>query len=64
MPEITEEEHIERHKVLHKCFDELLADFIDKAGRTLSQTNLIELVEWSYQQTFKPDIERTPLEGG
>ena len=63
MPEITEEEHIERHKVLHKHFDELLADFIDKARGTLSQTKLIEFLEWSYQQTIKPVTERAPVEG-
>lgn len=58
---MTEGEHIERHKLLHKYFDELLGDFIQKTEKSLSQTNLIEFMEWSYQQTIKPDTECAPL---
>ena len=48
-------EHKERHILLHKHFDELLADFIDHTGNLLSKTTLMELMEWSYRQTQMPD---------
>jgi len=45
------EEHKERHKTLHKCFDELIADFISETGRMPSETTVMDLIEWSYKQT-------------
>lgn len=51
---MTKEEHIECHKVLHKHFDRLLADFIDKTSKNLSQTSVLDLVDWSYKQTINP----------
>ena len=46
--------HQERHVFLHKCFDELLADFIGHTGSLPSQTKLMEFLEWSHSQTIKP----------
>jgi hypothetical protein len=51
---MTESEHIERHKMLHKSFDELLADYIKHTSRSLSGTTLMEFMEWSYEQTVHP----------
>lgn len=34
--------------------DELMADFIGATGALPSETNLIELMEWSYAQTQNP----------
>lgn len=60
---IEPQEHVKRHKFLHKHFDELLADFIHKTGKPPSQTSLIELVHWSHAQTTNPSTEAAPIEG-
>ena len=49
---ITKEQHIERHKLLHRMLDELVADFINETGKLPSQTTLNLLMEWSYKQTI------------
>jgi isopentenyldiphosphate isomerase len=48
-------EHRERHKELHKAFDELLADFIyhSKDGIVLSKP-ISELMDWSNSQCKHP----------
>jgi len=46
--------HIQRHILLHQYLDELLADFIIHTNKLPSKTKIIELMEWSYQQTQKP----------
>lgn len=52
---MTAEEHIEKHKALHKAFDELLADFIiHNPDHRLSTLRVMELVEWSHSQTVNP----------
>ena len=48
-------EHKERHILLHKQFDELLADFIDHTGNLPSKTTTMALMKWSYKQTQMPD---------
>jgi hypothetical protein len=50
----TTNEHKARHVELHKSLDELLADFIGHTGGLPSQTTVMELIEWSYQQTQNP----------
>lgn len=52
------EEHIKKHKELHKCFDELMADFLKHTGNLPSQTNLMELGEWSNKQTKNPTPDK------
>lgn len=73
---MTTEEHRERHKLLHQQFDELIADYFSHHGRCRvsdgngpiplpSNTTLMQLMEWSYQQTIEPTelpIERDPEE--
>jgi len=46
--------HIERHKELHKHLDELIADYIGCTKKNLTDTTLMEFMEWSYKQTLKP----------
>lgn len=55
--------HIERHKRLHQALDELVADFImhhrwapgmDRP-KLPSNTRVLELMQWSHQQTVDPD---------
>lgn len=47
----TKEEHRERHIILHKMLDELLADYIMETKKTLSETSILQLMKWSYEQT-------------
>ena len=51
---MTHEEHIERHQVLHKELDELVADFITHTKGLPSQTVVLELMHWSFGQTKNP----------
>ena len=51
---MTKEEHIKRHNYLHKCLDELVADFITHTKELPSLTSLIRLMEWSSSQCINP----------
>lgn len=54
-PTSREEEHRIIHVELHKKLDELVADFISHNENVLpSQTSILELIQWSHQQTMKP----------
>lgn len=48
------EEHIQKHKDLHRSLDELLADFITHTGELPSKSSIFELVEWSFEQSINP----------
>lgn len=50
----TRAEHIERHKLLHQYFDELLADWIIHTGHRPSEHTVMEFLKWSYGQTINP----------
>lgn len=56
---MTKEEHRERHIKLHRNLDELAADFIEQEGKRISQVTVLELMEWSHQQTIEP-TEKQP----
>lgn len=47
-------EHKERHILLHKHLDELIADYITHTGKTPSTSTLMEFLTWSYEQTQNP----------
>jgi hypothetical protein len=49
--EVLENIHKDRHKLLHKEFDELVADFIQNTNKLPSKTKVIELMKWSFEQT-------------
>lgn len=51
---MTSDEHRERHKVLHRELDELIADFIWHAGGLPSLNTIQDLMHWSYLQTKTP----------
>lgn len=54
--EMTEQEHKERHKLLHEHLDELIADWIGSSpGRYPSKCTIHELIMWSSSQIMKPD---------
>ena len=52
---MNKEKHKVRHQLLHKELDELVADFIiHNKDKLPSTTTIIELMEWSYEQTKNP----------
>lgn len=58
---LTRQEHIERHKNLHRSLDELLADWITNSGLERpypTEHTISELIEWSCQQTINPVPDR------
>jgi hypothetical protein len=53
--ELAPEQHRQRHIELHRAFDELAADFLThNKGRLMSETSIMELAQWSHQQTLNP----------
>lgn len=46
--------HREQHKQLHKCLDELVADFIRWTQASLQGTNIMTLILWSADQCIDP----------
>ena len=54
---MNEEEHKQRHVELHKKLNELCADFISQTGKYPSKTTMLELMEWSHEQTKNPTEE-------
>ena len=48
---MTAKEHREKHKELHEALDELAADFMSETRRLASGTTVMELMEWSCDQT-------------
>lgn len=55
------EEHISRHKELHKYLDELVADYIMCTEKTLGESAIFDLIKWSHQQTLDPVIPKEGL---
>lgn len=54
---MTKDEHIKAHVDLHRSFDLLLADFIQhNSDRRLSNTTIMELMQWSHAQTLDPTV--------
>ena len=51
---MEKEEHIKVHKELHSKLDQLLADFISHTEKLPSETSLMELMNWSFEQTKTP----------
>jgi len=52
------EQHKKIHIELHKNLDALLADFIRHTDKRLHDTNILQFMEWSYQQTLNPTEEK------
>ena len=51
---LTHEEAIEQHKGLHKSLDQLTACYLYTTQKSLDSTSVMDLMEWSYQQTINP----------
>lgn len=50
----TREEHIARHKELHKALDELVADWIVHTKGRPNEGTIMDLIVWSHTQTKNP----------
>jgi len=48
---------LNRYQTLHSCLDELVAKFLVKTGKSPSETTVIELLQWTYRQKRKQEIE-------
>ena len=48
---MTAQEHREKHKELHKALDELAADYMSETEKLPSETTVMELMQWSHEQT-------------
>ena len=50
------DEHIARHKELHRYLDELLADYISNCEtfKSLKDVSIHDLIHWSHEQTINP----------
>ena len=46
------------HIFLHKCLDELSADFFVHTEKCPSETTMLEFMEWSNDQTKNPTEEQ------
>lgn len=55
---MDKKEHKERHQKLHKALDELIADWLSHqslgSNKRFSNTFIMELVKWSFEQTKNP----------
>jgi len=51
---LTPEDHKERHKFLHSCLDELIADMISHTDMLPSKVPVVMLMAWSNRQTEHP----------
>ena len=51
---LSKDEHIVRHKELHKYLDELVADMIGHTSKSPSQITVMDLIQWSSEQTINP----------
>ena len=57
----TKQELIEIHKELHTSLDKLLACYIQENEKVLSDTSVMELIEWSFEQTKNPSCFKDKL---
>lgn len=48
------EQLITIHKELHVSLDKLVACYIENTEKRLSDTSLMEFMEWSFEQTKNP----------
>ena len=51
---MTTEEHKEKHAKLHRCLDELVADYIRHTEKLPSNISLMEFMQWAFEQATNP----------
>jgi len=62
MTGMTREQHRQRHLLLHRYLDELLADFLmQNQGAFPSKTPLLTLMKWSADQCTFPTDAQVPM---
>ena len=55
---------IARHKILHGNLDELVACYIATTRKSLRNTSVMELIEWSHNATLDESVCGTRPKGG
>jgi hypothetical protein len=56
-----QKKHREHHIELHHAIDELVADFLwHNRKKHLGDTTVLELLQWSFDQTQKPTPTQKP----
>lgn len=54
----SREDHIIQHKELHLALRELTGDYLfHHPKESASTTTIIQVLEWSYNQTTDPDVQ-------
>lgn len=51
------QQHIQQHLQLHAKLDELAADYVFHTGKLLGQSTIMELLQWSNEQTRHPSAK-------
>lgn len=51
---MNNDDHKERHVLLHRHLDELIADWITQTGSFPSKSTVLELMTWAHQQKENP----------
>lgn len=55
---MTQHEHKERHRLLHSCLDELVADFMLLTEKLPTYTTVADLLKWSNSQQDSPQMSK------
>lgn len=48
---MTKEEHLNCHIKLHENLDKLVGDYINCTVKTLTRSSIMDLMQWSHEQT-------------
>jgi hypothetical protein len=63
--EMTHEAHKARHEMLHRCLDELLADYLRHHAMDrvfIANIRMWDLIQWSHDQTKNPTVDPDGVE--
>lgn len=61
MSHMSREEHQDRHILLHRKLDELLADWITHEPTASIDRPVIDLMKWSCEQAKEPTPDKTRI---
>ena len=55
MKEMTQAEHAALHTKMHMVLDSLVAHYITSTKKLLTESSILDLINWSFLQTEEPD---------
>lgn len=56
----TPRTHKQVHKELHHSLDLLMADYAVNTGKLFEESSILDLLTWSFRQTYHPDGKYDP----